>query len=79
MKTDFIIDGNVDVDSNDFVLVKVENYQASEENTSERTLASGARKLSPKKKSMQQRKQTNIESNDSDKKNIFYDSSTCCI
>ena len=68
MKTDFMIDGTVDVDSNDLVQVKVENYQASQENISERTLASCARKLSPKKKSMQQRKQTNIESNNSDKK-----------
>ena len=79
MKTDFMIDGNVDVDSNDLVQVKVENYQASQENISERTLSSCARILSPKKKSMQKRKQMNIESNDSDKKKIFYDSSTCCI
>ena len=62
-----MIDGNVDVDSNDLVQVKVESYQASQENISEKTLPSSARKLFPKKKSMQQRKQTNIESNDSDK------------
>ena len=63
-----MIDGNVDVDSNDLVQVKVENNQPSQDNTSERTLASSARKISPKKKSTQQRKQTNIESNDSEKK-----------
>ena len=52
-KTNFMIDGNVDVDSNDLVQVKVENNQPSPENTSERTLASSARKISPKKKSTQ--------------------------
>ena len=67
-KTNFMIDGNVDVDSNDLVQVKVENNQPFPENTSERTLASSARKISPKKKSTQQRKQTNIESNNSEKK-----------
>ena len=40
MKTDFMIDGNVDVDSKDLVQVKVENYQASQENISERKLSS---------------------------------------
>ena len=63
-----MIDGNVDVDSNDLVQVKVENNEPSPENTSKRTLSSCGKKLSPKKKSMQQRKQMNIESNDSEKK-----------
>ena len=49
-------DGNVDVDSNDLVQVKVENNQPSPENISKKTLASSARKISPKKISMQQRK-----------------------
>ena len=63
-----MIDGNVDVDSKDLVHVKVENNQHSPENISERTLASRAKNLSPKKKSTQQRKQMNIESNNSEKK-----------
>ena len=65
---DQLIHGNDDAKSNDNkIQVNVENNQPSQENISERTLSSIARKNSPKKKSMQQRKQTNAESHDSEK------------
>ena len=60
--------GNDDVKSNDDKIpVNIENNQASQENTRKRKLASIARKISPKKKLTQQRKQTIIESHDSEK------------
>ena len=75
IEPDQLIHGNDDTKSNDDaksnddkVQVNIKNNQVSQENTRKSKLASTARKISPKKKSMQQRKQTNIESHDSEKK-----------
>ena len=66
---DHLKHGNDDVKSNDDkIQVNIENNQPSQESTRKRKLASISRKSSPKKKSTQQRTQTNAESYDSEKR-----------